>query len=79
MTARIPLLLAVRLRLAPRWAASRLRRNPAPAVLTAGITVLFAAIAALVLWTPPAAACHLRALPGRDHWTCTPAQTVPAP
>lgn len=71
MTARIPLLLAVRFRLAPWWLVSRVRRNPAPAVLAAGVAVVVAGLVALAV-SAPSSPCHLRAAAGavRPHWAC---------
>ena len=75
----LPVLLAVRLHLL--WAAGRVCRNPAPAVLAAAVAVLTAGLVVLAAWSPPPA-CHLRAAAGggRPHWACGPAaRTAHAP
>lgn len=70
-SARMPLLLAARLRLAPAWLASRARRAPGAPVFAAGVAVVIAGLVFAVACAPPAA-CHLRAAAGagRAHWTC---------
>lgn len=72
MSARvIPLLLATRLRLTPRWLARRARRNAPGLIFTTGTAVIIAGLVALAAWSPPAA-CHLAATQrlGRPHWVC---------
>ena len=73
MTARMPLLLAARLRLAPRWLASCARRYPGAVIaVTVAVAVIVVAGVVFAAAYGPRPACHLRAAAGagRAHWTC---------
>jgi hypothetical protein len=73
MTARIPLLLAVRLQLMPQWLASLIRR--APGAVVALIVALALIVVAGVVFAAvygPDPVCHLRVVAGARSpvWVC---------